>query len=155
MAISEALLIVTDNMHIPDFFPQSEAPHEAKPRAVNDAGRRNGTAQERTNGTRTGGFMVIDLARRQVTWNGTPIDLTATEFRLLEILAPLTGGPLPRDFNLARSWGADYEDEVELIRRSTSSLGTKMKDNLALRRVLWFIRSQMRDRLALQRRLLA
>lgn len=50
--------------------------------------------------------VVIDGARHEVTVDGVPVVLTATEFRLLHFLASSAGRVFPRDRLLPPSWGS-------------------------------------------------
>jgi two-component system phosphate regulon response regulator PhoB len=53
------------------------------------------------------GGLEIDVPRHQVTVDGTPVTLTATEFKLLEILARRRGRVQTRDRLLQDVWGYD------------------------------------------------
>jgi DNA-binding response OmpR family regulator len=50
------------------------------------------------------GHLVIDPPRHMVSWRGKPIELTATEFKLLEILAQRRGRVQSRDQLLRDVW---------------------------------------------------
>jgi DNA-binding response OmpR family regulator len=50
------------------------------------------------------GALVIDTPRHQVNWRGKPIELTATEFRLLSLLAQRRGRVQSRDQLLRDVW---------------------------------------------------
>lgn len=54
------------------------------------------------------GDLVIDLARREVTLEGSPLSLTFTEYELLTFLAANTGRVFTREALLNRIWGSDY-----------------------------------------------
>ena len=60
------------------------------------------TAQIEANG------VIIDIDRRQVNYKGKPIDLTATEFDLLLILAKTPGRVFTRNLLMDLVWGQDY-----------------------------------------------
>lgn len=51
----------------------------------------------------------LDLVRQQVSMNGVPVDLTATEFKLLAILAQNPERPFSREDLIIKSQGYDYE----------------------------------------------
>ena len=55
------------------------------------------------------GDLVLDASARQVTRSGNIIDLTKTEFDLLELLVHNTGIVLTRDVIYERIWGFDFE----------------------------------------------
>lgn len=57
------------------------------------------------------GAVELDLVRHEVRVHGAPVDLSPTEFRLLETLLRNPGRVLSRRSLLARVWG--YEDEPE------------------------------------------
>jgi DNA-binding response OmpR family regulator len=56
----------------------------------------------------TFGNLVINLTRREVTLNGTPIPLKPKEYDLLEFFARHKGKMLSREFILERVWGWDF-----------------------------------------------
>jgi two-component system KDP operon response regulator KdpE len=51
------------------------------------------------------GALRVDFARRGVTVDGQPVQLTGTEYRLLEVLARNAGRIVPYDRLLQRVWG--------------------------------------------------
>jgi two-component system alkaline phosphatase synthesis response regulator PhoP len=57
----------------------------------------------------------IDLGARQVTMDGTPIDLTAVEFDLLRVLAESRGRVLTREQLLEAVWGGTYYGEMRVV----------------------------------------
>lgn len=57
------------------------------------------------------GDLVIDIPRHQVTWRSRPIELTATEFRLLTVLAERAGRVQTRDHLLRDVW--HYESLID------------------------------------------
>ncbi|MGE3961973.1 MAG: response regulator transcription factor [Dehalococcoidia bacterium] len=57
------------------------------------------------------GTLVLDPVRHEVQLDGAPVDLSPTEYRLLETLLRNAGRVLSRQSLLARVWG--YEDEPE------------------------------------------
>ena len=57
------------------------------------------------------GDLAIDEPRHMVSWKGTPIDLTATEFNLLKVLAERRGRVQSRDQLLQDVW--DYNTLVD------------------------------------------
>ena len=54
-----------------------------------------------------GGELVIDLAKHEVRHRGTPIALTSTEFKILELLASKKSWVFTRDQILDELWGHD------------------------------------------------
>lgn len=75
------------------------------------------------------GTIVLDTERYQVTVQGRPIDLTATEFKLLRLLMERRGRVQTREHLLINVW--NYETEIETrtvdthIRRVREKLGTE------------------------------
>ena len=61
------------------------------------------------------GHLAIDLHGRTVKRDGDPIELTAREFSLLELLARNRGRILSRDFILERVWGIDAEPQGNVV----------------------------------------
>ncbi len=57
----------------------------------------------------------IDLDARQVTVDDQPIDLTASEFDLLRVLAENRGRVLSREQLLERVWGGSYYGEMRVV----------------------------------------
>ncbi|MFQ5675413.1 MAG: response regulator transcription factor [bacterium] len=77
------------------------------------------------------GGITIDKARHQVLLDGKPIDLTATEFKLLVTLIERKGRVQTRDMLLEAVWGYDYIGFTRTVdthmRRLRSKLGSKSK----------------------------
>ncbi len=76
------------------------------------------------------GDLVLAPARRQVERDGQAIELTRTEFNLLELLLCNAGQVLTRDVILERVWGYDFETTsnplevyVGYVRRKTEAGG--------------------------------
>ena len=71
--------------------------------------------------------LVIDLARRRVSRDGTDIHLTPTEFALLRELAVERGTLLSHADLLRRVWGVGYQTETEYIRVYIRRLRAKLE----------------------------
>jgi two-component system phosphate regulon response regulator PhoB len=73
------------------------------------------------------GDMVLDLAKHEITVKGKPVELTATEFKLLTTLMERRGRVQTRDRLLMDVWG--YEGEMDTrtvdthVRRLREKLG--------------------------------
>lgn len=98
---------------------------------VNALLRRSGHFPE-TGRQLTSGGITVDLLQQTVTRNGTPVDLTATEYKLLCFLMENPGQVLSADQILGRLWDCEerYIDSSTLtvyIRR----LRTKMEEDPA------------------------
>lgn len=78
------------------------------------------------------GALRVDLAARNVTYDGKPIALGATEFRLLEFLARNAGIALSRAQIVERIWDYDFDGSSNIVdvyisqlRRKLGKLGAK------------------------------
>ncbi len=70
---------------------------------------RRGSVVGGDDATLTIGDLEVDVARRSVTRSGTSIELTKTEFDLLELLAHNAGIAMSREVIYERIWGYDFE----------------------------------------------
>ena len=61
------------------------------------------------------GPIAMDVARRQVTANGTPVELTAREFDVLRLFLENPEIVLSRETFLSRVWGYDYVGETNVV----------------------------------------
>ncbi|MEG1404630.1 MAG: response regulator transcription factor, partial [Oscillospiraceae bacterium] len=66
-------------------------------------------------GRLTRGHLTIDPSRRVVEKNGAPIDLTAKEFNLTELLMRNPGKVYSREKLLDLVWGIDYQGDVRTV----------------------------------------
>jgi len=77
------------------------------------------------------GDLVVDVLRHQATVNGAPIDLTATEFKLLTTLAQRRGRVQTREKLLQDVWGYDNAIDTRTVdthmRRLREKLGLAAK----------------------------
>jgi len=77
------------------------------------------------------GELFIDLPRHEVRWKGKPVDLTATEFRLLAVLAERTGRVQSREQLLRDVWEYDTMIDTRTVdthmRRLREKLGPAAK----------------------------
>ncbi|HEY4433466.1 MAG TPA: response regulator transcription factor [Candidatus Cybelea sp.] len=78
------------------------------------------------------GALRVDLAARNVTYEGKPVALGATEFRLLEFLARNAGIALSRAQIVERIWDYDFDGSSNIVdvyisqlRRKLGKLGAK------------------------------
>jgi len=63
----------------------------------------------------TAGDLRLDVGRRQVTYQGQPIELTKREFDLLQFLLENKGMVISREVLLDRVWGYDYQGETNVV----------------------------------------
>lgn len=90
--------------------------------------RRAGTGTAR--GPLRVGDLLIDRAAREVSWQGTPVPMSAREFAVLEALAGRAGTVLSKDELLAAVWGTEQaatrnvvEVYVGYVRRKLEAVG--------------------------------
>ena len=73
----------------------------------------------------------IDLERRQVRRNGRVVQLTRTEWQLLQVLATSPGKVLLNSELLTKVWGPEYRDDLQYLRVWVSRLRRKLEDEPA------------------------
>jgi two-component system alkaline phosphatase synthesis response regulator PhoP len=78
------------------------------------------------NGVLVHGDIVLDLKKYQATMGGQPLDLTPTEFRLLEALVQRKGGVVSDEDLMHEVWGFEREDP-SLVRRYILLLRKKVE----------------------------
>jgi two-component system KDP operon response regulator KdpE len=71
--------------------------------------------------------VTIDLDRRLVTRDGEPINLTRTEWLLLQQLAANAGRVMTNAELLSKIWGAEYRDDLQYLRVWVSRLRRKLE----------------------------
>jgi two-component system, OmpR family, KDP operon response regulator KdpE len=62
------------------------------------------------------GALRIDTSRHEILLDGSPVDLTPTEFRLLITLAAQPGRVHTFDALLREVWGPEYADDIDFLR---------------------------------------
>jgi DNA-binding response OmpR family regulator len=72
------------------------------------------------------GALRVDLAARSVTYEGKPVALGATEFRLLEFLARNAGMALSRAHIVERIWDYDFDGSSNIVDVYVSQLRRKL-----------------------------
>jgi DNA-binding response OmpR family regulator len=72
------------------------------------------------------GLLVVDAARRQVSFDGRPLQLTTLEFDLLHTLARTPGRVFGRDALIERVWGADFGGVDRVVDVHVSNLRQKL-----------------------------
>ena len=75
------------------------------------------------------GDLTIDYADRLVTVAGSPIDLTAIQYRLLVELSANAGRVLTYEHLLRRVWGTDGDADVRPMRTAVSTIRGKLGDD--------------------------
>ena len=75
------------------------------------------------------GDLTIDYAERLVTLGGSPVDLTAIQYRLLVELSVNAGRVLTYEHLLRRVWGSDGDADVRPMRTAISAIRGKLGDD--------------------------
>jgi two-component system OmpR family response regulator/two-component system copper resistance phosphate regulon response regulator CusR len=73
------------------------------------------------------GDLVLDLPTRRVTSSGTDIDLTPTEFSILEMLMRHSGQVVTRKMLCESLWESDWEGTTNVIEVHINRLRTKLQ----------------------------
>ena len=82
------------------------------------------------------GDVVVDLARRHVTWCDEPVQLTPTELRLLEVLLEHRGKLVTREQLLETVWGSRAPSDRGRVRVLMVHLRRKLHDDAARPRLI-------------------
>ncbi len=82
------------------------------------------------------GDVRIDLAAREVTLGGHPVDLTPKEFGFLVVLARHPGRVITHRMILQEVWGPNYGTETQYLRVYASQLRRKLGDDPASPRLV-------------------
>jgi two-component system KDP operon response regulator KdpE len=77
------------------------------------------------------GNLTIDLNRRLVMRDGELVDLTPTEFKLLECFVTHRDRVLPHRFLLTEVWGSEYIDETNYLKLYVRYLRRKLEEDPA------------------------
>lgn len=75
------------------------------------------------------GSLSVDIDQRRVSKGEVVIDLTPTEFRLLEILVLHIGRTVPLEQLLHEVWGTEYAGEQEHVKHYVWTLRKKLEDD--------------------------
>jgi DNA-binding response OmpR family regulator len=75
----------------------------------------------------TAGPLVVDVSARSVAYDGKPVELGATEFRLLEFLARNAGIAFSRTDLLERIWDYEFDGSSNIVDVYVSQLRRKLK----------------------------
>lgn len=75
----------------------------------------------------THGDLVINFAKRQITFAGEDVKLTPTEYALLQELALNSGKVLTHTHLLNKVWGPEYRDEREYLHVFVRRLRSKLE----------------------------
>ncbi len=75
------------------------------------------------------GELGIDFVKRRVTMAGKDIDLTPTEYKLLQQLASNAGKVMLHEDLLTKVWGVEYRDELDYLRAYVRRLRHKIESD--------------------------
>jgi two-component system KDP operon response regulator KdpE len=75
------------------------------------------------------GTLEIDRAQRRVSVSGQNLDLSPTEYRLLEALAHHPGRTVPSEQLLDEVWGAEYAGELDHVKHYIWALRKKLEQD--------------------------
>jgi two-component system KDP operon response regulator KdpE len=103
--------------------PFSFAELVARVGAVLTRARRGGEVGRRI----TRGDLIIDFEQHRVTVAGQVVDLTPTEYRLLEVLARHANRTVSTEQLLAEVWGPEYRGEFEHVKHYIWALRQKVE----------------------------
>jgi DNA-binding response OmpR family regulator len=104
--------------------PFSFAQLVARIRAVLD---RSGRASDAGQAVLRGGDLEVDVGRHRVFRAGEPIDLTATEFKILAALLREKGKVISTRDLVTEVWGSEYAEETGYVRRYVWHLRRKLE----------------------------
>ncbi len=76
----------------------------------------------------TAGVLTMNTERREVSFNGRPVELTAREFTLLKVLLENKNIILSRESLLEKVWGYDYMGETNIVDVYVRYLRSKLDD---------------------------
>lgn len=78
--------------------------------------------------------LIVNNAKREVSIDGKPVELTYKEYKLLSLFIANRGIVLTRDIMMDEVWGTDYEGEtrtidmhVKTLRRKLGAYGSRIK----------------------------
>jgi two-component system KDP operon response regulator KdpE len=71
----------------------------------------------------------VDLPRQRVRLDGQDVQLTPTEYRLLEAMVTNPGKLLTHRWLLSRVWGPGYQEESHYVRIYVRYLRRKLRDD--------------------------
>ncbi|MFQ5407642.1 MAG: response regulator transcription factor [Anaerolineales bacterium] len=103
--------------------PFSFAELTARIRAVLARAQTMSTASDRA----VMGNVAFDFQQRRVTVAGRPVELTPTEYRMLEVLARHAGRPVPTEQLLREVWGDEYAREADHVKHYIWALRKKIE----------------------------
>ncbi|MDI9419205.1 MAG: response regulator transcription factor [Firmicutes bacterium] len=109
-----------------------------KPFAIEELLARIRTALRKSNAAveakiLTAGKLRLDVGRRQVAYEDTPVELTKREFDLLQYLMENKGLVMSREMLLEQVWGYDYAGETNVVDVYVRFLRIKIDERFGVR----------------------
>jgi DNA-binding response OmpR family regulator len=117
-----------------DYLTKPFSPRELVAR-VKAVLRRSGNAAGSDDRVYIVGAVTVDPARRRVLAGGQPVELTATEFELLEFLCRRPGRVFPREHLLSEVWGYAAAAGTRTVDVHVAQLRAKLGDASPIRTV--------------------
>jgi DNA-binding response OmpR family regulator len=75
------------------------------------------------------GSLIVDFARQVVTLDGTPVALTALEYKIIAYLTLNAGRIITPNQLLEKIWGEEYSGDYRLLQVNVCRLRRKIKDS--------------------------
>ncbi len=97
--------------------------------------RKSAPAQDPAGGVLTVGDITLDAARHSVSCKGTPVELTAREFSLLQMLMENKTIVLTREMLLERVWGYEYAGETNVVDVYIRYLRQKLDEEFGIKTI--------------------
>ena len=126
---SEDYVVRAFDMGAEGYVVKPFSPSELSARIRASLRKRVGGPQSAPSKTFQLGAIRVNFDERTVTVSGQPVQLTATEYKLLTELSNSVGRVLTQDELLQRVWGPEYAGEPQLLRSYVKSLRQKLGDN--------------------------
>ena len=112
-----------------DYIVKPFSPTELTARVASSLRKRRSAASPETREPYKFGDLTVDYASRAGLVSGSPVKLSATEYKLLFELSTNAGRTLTHDQILNRVWGPGYSGEVDLLRSTVKNLRRKLGDD--------------------------
>ena len=125
----EETIVRALSMGADDYIVKPFSPTELVARIEASLRKRAADAHPKSREPYRVGNLIIDYAVRGVTVSNCPVQLTATEYKLLFELSINAGRSLTHDQLLQRVWGPEYSGEGHLVRAFVRKLRHKLGDD--------------------------
>lgn len=119
-----------------DYLTKPFSPDELSARVRAVLRRTAGSGKQRSAARLELGDLTVDFERRRVVAREREVQMSRTEWQLLQQLALNAGKVMLHEDLLVRTWGPEYRDDVEYLRVWISRLRRKIEDDAAHPRYL-------------------